>query len=146
MDFTEFQREIFLCSRDMQRILHEVLSPICHRRDLTPQQMHVLLELSREPGQTAGQLSDRAGILRTNFSPVCRKLESRGLIERRRSERDGRAYELQATAAGYALLKDIEQDVRQRFGSALEDEPPETFDAIIKGLQAVRGLSAKLGV
>ena len=82
MDIAAFKRELFAITYDLQKILHDTMTPICQEHGLTLQQMHVLVELMRTPGLTAGQLSDRAGILRTNFSPVCRKLENRGLIER----------------------------------------------------------------
>ena len=88
MDIAAFKRELFAITYDLQKILHDTMTPICQEHGLTLQQMHVLVELMRTPGLTAGQLSDRAGILRTNFSPVCRKLENRGLIERQRSQTD----------------------------------------------------------
>lgn len=124
--------------------MHEAMAPICQEQGLTQQQLHVLVELLRQPGQTVGQLSDRAGILRSNFSPVCRKLEERGLVERRRSSADKRSWELRATDEGRALLARIDQEVERRYGLLLENEPPETFDAVIDGFRALGLLAEKM--
>ena len=79
MDINEFKRAFFDVACDMQKLLHDLVAPACQRNGLTLQQMHVLVELVSAPGQTSTQLSERAGILRTNFSSVCHKLEERGL-------------------------------------------------------------------
>lgn len=144
MDIAEFKRDLFAVTCDMQRMLHDTMVPVCQQRDLTLQQFHVLLELTRTPGLTAGEASDRAGILRTNFSAVCHKLETRGLVERRRSAVDKRAFELQLTEAGRALLLDVDAEVRRRYGSAFESESPETFETIIAGFRALNAFTAKL--
>ncbi len=112
MDIAAFKRELFAITYDLQKILHDTMTPICQEHGLTLQQMHVLVELMRTPGLTAGQLSDRAGILRTNFSPVCRKLENRGLVERQRSQTDRRSLRLHVTDEGRALLASVDGEVQ----------------------------------
>ena len=144
MDIAAFKRELFAITYDLQKILHDTMTPICQEHGLTLQQMHVLVELMRTPGLTAGQLSDRVGILRTNFSSVCHKLEERGLVERRRSDRDRRAFELRATDEGRELLARIDADIRRCYGPAFENEPPETFEAILAGFRALNSFAAKL--
>lgn len=145
MDLEAFKRELFNTAWSMQRTLHEVMAPLCQRHGLTIQQLHVLMELSRTPGVKAGQLSDSAGILRTNFASMCRKLEERGLIERRRSEQDKRSLELRVTDKGKALLAAVDEDVRRRYDTAFQAEPQETFETITAGLDALNGFVRKLG-
>ena len=145
MEIAVFKRELFAVMCDVQKILHETMAPICQQHGLTLQQMHVLLELVGTPGQTSTQLSERAGILRTNFSSVCHKLEERGLVERRRSDRDRRAFELRATDEGRELLARIDADIKRRYGAAFENEPPETFETILAGFRALNAFAAKLG-
>ena len=137
MDIAAFKRELFAITYDLQKILHDTMTPICQEHGLTLQQMHVLVELMRTPGLTAGQLSDRAGILRTNFSPVCRKLENRGLTDRR-------SLRLHVTDEGRALLASVDGEVQRRYGRAFSAEPQETFDAILEGFQALSAFSGKL--
>lgn len=129
----------------MQKTLHEVMAPVCQRHGVTMQQLHVLMELSRMPGVQAGQLSDRAGILRTNFPSMCRRLEERGLIERRRNDQDKRSLQLRVTDEGRALLAAIEDDARRRYDAAFALEPAETFETISAGLAALNAFMQKLG-
>ena len=136
MDIAAFKRELFAITYDLQKILHDTMTPICQEHGLTLQQMHVLVELMRTPGLTAGQLSDRAGILRTNFSPVCRK--------RQRSQTDRRSLRLHVTDEGRALLASVDGEVQRRYGRAFSAEPQETFDAILEGFQALSAFSGKL--
>ena len=79
MDIAAFKRELFAITYDLQKILHDTMTPICQEHGLTLQQMHVLVELMSTPGLTAGQLSDRAGILRTNMILGCAITESTGI-------------------------------------------------------------------
>ena len=57
MDIAEFKRDLFAVTCDMQRMLHDTMVPVCQQHDLTLQQFHVLLELTRTPGLTAGEAS-----------------------------------------------------------------------------------------
>lgn len=144
MDIKEFRRELFIVAYDLQKLLRDAVAPICLRYGLTLQQMHVLVELAGVPGQTLSQLSARSGILRTNFSGVCRKLEEQGLVERRRSEYDRRAFVLHVTDEGSAVLARIDADVRQRYSEVFDGEPQETFDTILAGFKALSSFAEKL--
>ena len=52
MDIAAFKRELFAITYDLQKILHDTMTPICQEHGLTLQQMHVLVELMRTPGLT----------------------------------------------------------------------------------------------
>lgn len=143
----EFRRELVHVRQSFQIFMREGLAPICQQYDVTPQQMYVLTELLEEPGQPAGQLSDRSGILRTNFSSVCHKLEERGLIRRVRNDRDRRAFELYITDEGRSLLDCIDNDIRKLYASVVEREYPEileTLKTIMAGFRALGELSQRL--
>ena len=144
MNFRDFKRELFSVSCDMQKLMHDMLSPICREHGLTMQQMHVLVKLAGLPGQTSSQLSESAGILRTNFSNVCRKLEKQGLVQRHQSTHDRRVSELSVTEEGRALLAVIDGEIERRYGMVFESEPQQTFDDIATGVRALLAFSAKL--
>ena len=127
MDIAAFKRELFAITYDLQKILHDTMTPICQEHGLTLQQMHVLVEL-----------------MRTHVSPVCRQLENRGLIERQRSQTDRRSLRLHVTDEGRALLASVDGEVQRRYGRAFSAEPQETFDAILEGFQALSAFSGKL--
>lgn len=144
MDIAAFKRELFAITYDLQKILHDTMTPICQEHGLTLQQTHVLVELMRTPGLTAGQLSDRAGILRTNFSPVCRKLENRGLIERQRSQTDRRSLRLPCHRRRPRAVGQRRRRGAASLRQGVSAEPQETFDAILEGFQALSAFSGKL--
>ncbi|MFR1640285.1 MAG: hypothetical protein ACLSVD_14680 [Eggerthellaceae bacterium] len=41
--YRSFQRELFAITYDLQKILHDTMTPICQEHGLTLQQMHVLV-------------------------------------------------------------------------------------------------------
>lgn len=70
---------------------------------VTAQQRFVLRCLGRHPGITAGQLAAVLHVDPGTLSASLRRLESRGLLERRRDTRDGRRVTLALTEAGRAI-------------------------------------------
>lgn len=143
----EFRRELVHVRQSFKTFMRGVLAPICQRYDMTPQQMYILTELLEEPGQSAGQLSDRSGILRTNFSSVCHKLEGRGLIRRERSDKDRRAFELYITDEGRLLLDCIDDDIRHWCTPVADSEYSEILEAvktIMVGFRSLSELSRRL--
>ena len=140
----EFRREFMVTTRAMQNGVHKAMLPICHNYDLTIQQLVVLTELADEKGQTASQISDRAGILRTNLAPVCRKLEERGLVEKQRNGEDRRTVTIHLTEQGSSLLASVEKAVDARFAEAFASESEETFEDIIRGLRLLRAFTERL--
>lgn len=64
----------------------------------------ILLAAGENPGVQQGTLASYLMIKRSNMSKVMRALEQRGLIERRVSEDDGRAFAVHLTAEGQDLV------------------------------------------
>ena len=85
-----------------------------------------MLRLLAERGEM--QQSDLVYLLELRSASVSEqlgKLEAQGLVERRRSDRDRRAFALRATDEGRELLARIDADIKRRYGAAFENEPPE---------------------
>ena len=66
MDIAAFKRELFAITYDLQKILHDTMTPICQEHGLTLQQMHVLVELEIE-GILSGQLLNNRLLINGNF-------------------------------------------------------------------------------
>jgi MarR family transcriptional regulator, 2-MHQ and catechol-resistance regulon repressor len=67
----------------------------------------------------------RLGVSKANATEVSRTLAARGLVRRRRSERDGRAVTLELTLAGERLVEDLFPEHARRVSDAfgpLDDE------------------------
>lgn len=144
MKASQFKSEFVCITRDMQHIVRDTMVPLCQHHGLTLQQLYVLMELDAEPDQTSSQLSDRVGILRTNFAQVCHKMKADGLLEQRRSESDRRSVKLHITDKGRAVLAAIDTNFEAMYGPRFASEPEATFDTIIDAMQTLRGFLAKL--
>ena len=81
-----------------------------------PRTYAVLMALATEDGQSQRQLSARLGIHRNAMVAVIDALESDGLVERKTSAQDRRAFAITLTGRARGLLPDLD-----RAGRALED-------------------------
>lgn len=75
---------------------------------IRPSQYAVLVVLARNPGLRSAQVAAALGIRRANFVVLLDGLEARGLVERGRARDDRRASALALTAAGEAMLAQLE--------------------------------------
>ena len=64
-----------------------------------------LVCIGNDPGLPASRLAAQLGMQRPAVSQVLKNLTARGWIERRRSEADQRAVQIQCTAAGREILR-----------------------------------------
>lgn len=68
--------------------------------DIPPLSARTLIALRFQPGQTVGCLRDHLGATVPTFARIVGDLSRRGLIEKRKSDRDGRARALYLTHEG----------------------------------------------
>jgi DNA-binding MarR family transcriptional regulator len=79
------------------------------RLELDPAQTGVLHLLAREPGRSQQALADQLGVAPSRVVALVDGLESRGVLERRRSSTDRRTYELHLTPEGDALVGQLRE-------------------------------------
>ncbi len=77
--------------------------PILDELDLTYPQYLVMLALWEEEGIKVNQLSEKTRLDAGTLTPILKRLEAKGLLERRRSEQDERIRVLVLTQAGSQL-------------------------------------------
>src|SRR5262245_15468905 len=70
---------------------------------ITYSQYLVLLALWEEDGERVSRVGERLFLDSATLTPLLKRLEARGLVERRRSKKDERVVELFLTAAGKRL-------------------------------------------
>lgn len=78
---------------------------------LTPRQFAVLAVLAQRQTASQTDIVDSTGIDRSTLADIVRRLVDRGLLARRRSKLDARAYDVRLTAAGQQALKAAEPAV-----------------------------------
>jgi len=85
--------------------------------DLHVGQNHLLMELYEEDGRRPGELADTMAVDPSVVSKMLRRMESRGLIERRSDPDDARVTRVFLTDEG----KDLEEEV-ENFHQRLEEQ------------------------
>jgi len=131
----------YLLRRCHQRSL-EIFNEVVGAYDVTRQQTAVLMTLQRIPGATQQRLSDASGFDRNTLAEILNRLKAKGLIDRRRSARDSRAYEIHLTAKASALLVKLISggaEVQRRIVAPL---PPDMRDAFIKSMRILIGIES----
>ena len=71
---------------------------------LTPRQYAVLLTVSQNEGLSQTGLVERTGIDRSTLADIIRRMLKKGLVNRKRTKEDARAYSVRLTAKGQKAL------------------------------------------
>lgn len=73
--------------------------------DITPRQYAVLVAAQTDEGCTQTDIVMMTGIDRSTLADLVRRLVAKGLLQRRRSRQDARAYNVRLSEAGARLLQ-----------------------------------------
>ncbi|MEO0729294.1 MAG: MarR family winged helix-turn-helix transcriptional regulator [Pseudomonadota bacterium] len=98
--------------------------------DLTPRQYAVLVTVSRHEGLSQTNLVEKTGIDRSTLADIIRRMLKKGLLQRRRTKEDARAYAVKLTDEGRQVLANAEplaDRVDERVLSVLPDEQRKQF-------------------
>ncbi len=96
--------------------------------DLTPRQFAVLLSVSLNEGLSQTDLVEQTGVDRSTLADIVRRMLKKGLLQRRRTKEDARAYAVKLTEEGWRVLKAAEPVVKrvdERIISALSGKQRE---------------------
>jgi DNA-binding MarR family transcriptional regulator len=130
----------YLLRRAQLAVFADIL-PSLAEHDVSPADYAVLTVIDRNPGAGQSQVAETLGIQKTNFVPLIRRMEARGLVLRTPSARDRRSVALTLTPQGNALLADLHaaaqahiERVRSHLGSA-------EYDSLLEPLQRLASVS-----
>ncbi|HWK37284.1 MAG TPA: MarR family winged helix-turn-helix transcriptional regulator [Hyphomicrobium sp.] len=73
--------------------------------DLTPRQYAVLVAVSQNEGVSQTLLVEKTGVDRSTLADIVRRMLKKGLLQRRRTKEDARAYAVKLTEDGWRVLK-----------------------------------------
>jgi DNA-binding MarR family transcriptional regulator len=107
--------------------------------DLTPRQFAVLAALETLESASQTQIVDATGIDRSTLADIVKRLVKRGLVNRRRSRSDARAYVVRLTPEGRDMLlatKPAAQRVEERL---MEQLPNARRADLIEALESIIG-------
>ncbi len=91
--------------------------PILDKLGLTYTQYVTLVALSEGEDQTVGELGDKLFLESNTLTPILKKLEQLGLVDRRRDQADERQVRVNVTPAGRKLQQQVEGSASELFES-----------------------------
>lgn len=109
---------------------------------LTPSQLLVLREIDIRGSATPGMIAQALQFSQATITAIVDRLESRGFVERRRSEKDKRQFHLKTLPEGKAALADAPDPLQTTFTDRFT-ALPSWEQAMI--LTAVERLSTLMG-
>jgi DNA-binding MarR family transcriptional regulator len=105
--------------------------------DITPRQYAVLTTIASDEGLSQTHLVERTGIDRSTIADITRRLLKRGLVQRRRTREDARAYAVKLTDAGWRALKSTEPVVKSVDEKILSILPVSERERFLEDLSAI---------
>jgi DNA-binding MarR family transcriptional regulator len=81
--------------------------------DVTPRQYAVLVTVASYEGLSQTELVEKTGIDRSTLADIVRRMLKKGLLQRRRTREDARAYAVKLTETGAKALKTCEPGVKR---------------------------------
>ncbi len=87
--------------------------PILDKLGLTYTQYVTLVALSEEDGQRVSDLGDKLFLESNTLTPILKKLEQLGLVDRRRDPADERQVRVNVTPAGRKLRQQVESSASE---------------------------------
>jgi DNA-binding MarR family transcriptional regulator len=98
--------------------------------DLTPRQYAVLVAVSQNEGLSQTHLVEKTGVDRSTLADIVRRMLKKGLLQRRRTRDDARAYAVKLTEEGWRILKTVDplaKRVDDKILAALPGQQRERF-------------------
>lgn len=105
--------------------------------EVTSRQLFVLRALGADPGTSQTAVVEATGIDRSTMSEILKRLISRKLVKRRRAQKDARAYVVQLTDEGSAVLAAALPVLEQIETSLLDAMPSKDREQFIASLHFI---------
>lgn len=105
--------------------------------DLTPRQFAVLVTVSGNEGISQTGLVDRTGIDRSTLADIVRRMLKKGLLQRRRTKEDARAYAVRLTEEGKRVLRSTEPLTKRVDDLVLQSLPARQRDQFLSDLATI---------
>ena len=105
--------------------------------DLTPRQYAVLHTVSQNEGLSQTDLVQHTGVDRSTLADIVRRMLKKGLLQRRRTKEDARAYAVKLTEEGRRQLKLANPVSRRVDDRILDSLPSKQRDQFLEDLGAI---------
>jgi MarR family transcriptional regulator, temperature-dependent positive regulator of motility len=104
---------------------------------LTPRQLAVLKTIAQHEGLSQTGIVDHTGIDRSTLADIVRRLQKKGLLQRRRTKEDARAYAVKLTEEGRRVLRTVEPLAKRVDRRALDALPANRREEFMRALASI---------
>lgn len=139
------KQELLNNARNISTSIDALYKPIVEKRGLTVMQSRILTSIESCDHATVGEVSKTIDMGCGNLSNMLKRLEKEGYVKRMRSILDERVVEIKLTEKGYLALKNIENDLYDKYGHVLENKTDDDLILITAGLKKLNDLLKELG-
>ncbi|MEH7255171.1 MarR family winged helix-turn-helix transcriptional regulator [Neobacillus niacini] len=144
MDVIVFKNILWHNTRKISEKTTSLITTLCDHHGITTLQGRILIEIQHHGSHTIGSLAKRLNIAGTNVSTMCKKLESKGFIERVREEADERVVKVALSTEGIHVVEEMNQELVEKILVGIKGESDQTLNEIINGLQKLNELLEKI--
>ncbi len=109
--------------------------------DLTPRQLTLLHAGYQHPGATLVELAELIAMDRNTVAEMLSRMVEKGLLERRPSSTDGRAWSVYPTAAGQERLRQVVPNNDRLTEEIMRPLEPEVRQLFVKCLRVMVGIN-----
>jgi DNA-binding MarR family transcriptional regulator len=104
---------------------------------LTPRQFAILLTVAQNEGVSQTDLVESTGVDRSTLADIVRRMLKKGLLQRRRTKNDARAYAVKLTDEGWRVLRSTEPMVRRVDDRILAMLPSKQREQFLSDLMTI---------
>ena len=115
----------------------DIFDALAKDHDLTPRQVAVLTTVAQNEGLSQTGIVARTGTDRSTLADLVRRLQRKGLLQRRRTKEDTRTYAVRLTDEGRRVLRTIEPLAKKVDEQILAALPTKDRQAFITALQSI---------
>jgi DNA-binding MarR family transcriptional regulator len=106
-------------------------------RAVTPRQLAIMMAVAHLDGPSQTQLVEATGVDRSTLADVVRRLKEKGLLQRRRTKEDARAYAVKLTDEGRCVLRMVEPLAKRVDDRVLSVLPAGQRERFLASLQSI---------
>jgi MarR family transcriptional regulator, organic hydroperoxide resistance regulator len=144
MDVIDFKNILWNNTRKISEKTTSLINTLCEHHGITTLQGRTLIEIQQHGSHTIGSLASRLNIAGTNVSTMCKKLESKGFIERVRDGGDERVVKVVLSEKGIHVVEEMNQELIEKISRAIQGETDQSLYEIINGLKKLNKILEKM--
>ncbi len=121
----------------------EIFASEARTGGLTPRQLAVMMVIGDDEGLNQSRLVERTGIDRSTMADLVARLARRGIVQRRRTKEDARAYSIRLSSLGARMLREAQPGAAAADQRLLGILPPSKRQDFLDALNLIVAAAQK---